>query len=130
MCMIEADASPQSCPAACDWLTSRMECTDCMTHAGLSSMCVRVRVRLCLCFFPPLVFVFFFVFAQDEVTLYSNARERRQWDKLSEFFAIIKTTEHLENARIKSAVGRDEVWLGAMPTVENDYYAAWYDSRR
>ena len=46
---------------------------------------------------------------QDEVTLYSNARERRQWDKLSEFFAIIKTTEHLENARIKSAIGRDEV---------------------
>lgn len=46
---------------------------------------------------------------QDEVTLYSNARERRAWDKLSEFFAIIKTTEHLENARIKSAVERDEV---------------------
>ena len=46
---------------------------------------------------------------QDEVSLYDNARERRQWDKLSEFFAIIKTTEHLENARIKSAIGRDEV---------------------
>ncbi|CAM9683449.1 unnamed protein product [Scytosiphon promiscuus] len=46
---------------------------------------------------------------EDEVSLYSNARERRQWDKLAEFFAIIKTTEHLENARIKSAVGRDEV---------------------
>ncbi len=43
------------------------------------------------------------------MSLYSNAKERRQWDKLSEFFAIIKTTEHLENARIKSAIGRDEV---------------------
>lgn len=43
------------------------------------------------------------------MSLYDNARERRQWDKLSEFFAIIKTTEHLENARIKSAIGRDEV---------------------
>lgn len=46
---------------------------------------------------------------QDEVALYTDLRSRREWDKLSEFFAIIKTTEHLENARIKSAVGRDEV---------------------
>lgn len=53
--------------------------------------------------------VFAVLVAQDEVSLYDNARERRQWDKLSEFFAIIKTTEHLENARIKSAIGRDEV---------------------
>ncbi|CAM9373777.1 unnamed protein product [Laminaria digitata] len=44
----------------------------------------------------------------EEVTLYSDAWERRKWDKLSEFFAIIKTTEHLENARIKSSIGRDE----------------------
>lgn len=51
---------------------------------------------------------------QDEVSLYDNAKERRQWDKLSEFFAIIKTTEHLENARIKSAIGRDEVHTMSM----------------
>ncbi|CAN0208054.1 unnamed protein product, partial [Discosporangium mesarthrocarpum] len=44
----------------------------------------------------------------EELSLFSNARDRRKWDKLSEFFAIIKTTEYLENARIKSAVGRAE----------------------
>lgn len=61
--------------------------------------------------------------AQDEVSLYSSARERRKWDKLSEFFAIIKTTEHLENARIKSAVGRDEVTrIDSATVVELIYY--------
>lgn len=74
-------------------------------------MCVCVRVKFLTIFVFPVFFVF--VIVQDEVTLFSNARERRQWDKLSEFFAIIKTTEHLENARIKSAVGRDEVWCDA-----------------
>lgn len=58
--------------------------------------------------------------SQDEVSLYSNARERRQWDKLSEFFAILKTTEHLENARIKSAIGRDEVRLLCVATCHLD----------
>lgn len=51
--------------------------------------------------------------------MYSNAKERRKWDKLSEFFAIIKTTEHLENARIKSAIGRDEV----LPLLFLSYHA-------
>lgn len=48
---------------------------------------------------------------QEEVVLYTDSRDRKRWDQLSEFFAIIITTEHLENARIKSAIGRDEVIL-------------------
>lgn len=47
--------------------------------------------------------------SQEKVQLYTDSRERRKWDNLSEFYAIIVTTEHLENARIKNAVSRDEV---------------------
>lgn len=60
----------------------------------------------CITFPVPLVGV---VISQEEVQLFTDSRDRKKWDKLSEFFAIIVTTEHLENARISSAVGRDEV---------------------
>lgn len=45
----------------------------------------------------------------EEISLHNNtAKERKRWVALAEFFAIIKTVEHLENARIKSAISRDE----------------------
>lgn len=44
---------------------------------------------------------------QEEVVLYSNIKERRKWDQLGDLFAILKVVEHLESARIKSAVDRD-----------------------
>ena len=40
----------------------------------------------------------------SEVKLYDSIRDRRKWDRLSEFFAIIKTVEHLESARIKGSI--------------------------
>ncbi|KAG5182410.1 VPS28 protein-domain-containing protein [Tribonema minus] len=46
---------------------------------------------------------------EEELSLHNNTpKERKKWDQLAEFFAIIKTVEHLENARIKNAIGRDE----------------------
>ncbi|CAN0009625.1 unnamed protein product, partial [Phaeothamnion confervicola] len=46
--------------------------------------------------------------SDDDIVLYPTMAERRKGEKLAEFYAIIKTTEHLENARIKSAIERDE----------------------
>mmetsp|Transcript_17199 Transcript_17199/g.25477 ORF Transcript_17199/g.25477 Transcript_17199/m.25477 type:complete len:222 (+) Transcript_17199:30-695(+) len=44
-----------------------------------------------------------------EISLHNNtAKERRQWDELAEFFAIIKTVEHLENARIRNSIEKDK----------------------
>lgn len=103
--------------AAGDWLTAHLETYWLMFHVCVFWMLFLDGFRAVL------------VFAQDEVTLYSNAKERRQWDKLSEFFAIIKTTEHLENARIKSAVGRDEVRRSAQYRGEREIIT-WHCSRR
>jgi ESCRT-I complex subunit VPS28 len=45
----------------------------------------------------------------EELTLgNSSAKDRRRWDQLAEFFAIITSVEHLENARIKNAIERND----------------------
>ena len=43
-----------------------------------------------------------------EVQLFSNSRERRQYDDLADLFSIIKTTEHLEKAYSMDAVSNEE----------------------
>jgi len=43
-----------------------------------------------------------------EVPLFSNHRERRQYDDLADLFSIIKTTEHLEKAYTMDAVTNEE----------------------
>jgi len=40
--------------------------------------------------------------------LYADTRQRRKYEDLADFFAIVKVTEHLERAYIKSAISQDE----------------------
>jgi len=44
----------------------------------------------------------------EDVKLYKNTRERQRYDRLAEFYAIIKTTEHLENARLSNSIDKEE----------------------
>eukprot|EP01029_Cantina_marsupialis_P028157 TRINITY_DN7753_c0_g1_i1.p1 TRINITY_DN7753_c0_g1~~TRINITY_DN7753_c0_g1_i1.p1 ORF type:complete len:208 (-),score=61.10 TRINITY_DN7753_c0_g1_i1:305-928(-) len=46
--------------------------------------------------------------AQREIKLYSNSRERRQFEDLADLFSIIKTVEALETAYVRSYVGDKE----------------------
>ena len=43
-----------------------------------------------------------------DTPLFSNARERRQYDDLADLYAIIKATEHLEKAYAMDAIKNDE----------------------
>ncbi len=43
------------------------------------------------------------------IPLYTNAKERRQYDDLADLYSIIKVTEHLEKAYARDIVSADEV---------------------
>ncbi|OQR90749.1 vacuolar protein sorting-associated protein 28 [Achlya hypogyna] len=43
-----------------------------------------------------------------EVKLWDTAKERRMYEDLSDLYAIIKTTEHLETAYVRDAISPDE----------------------
>mmetsp|Transcript_199 Transcript_199/g.389 ORF Transcript_199/g.389 Transcript_199/m.389 type:complete len:247 (+) Transcript_199:129-869(+) len=44
----------------------------------------------------------------ETVRLHKNIKERQQYDRMAEFYAIIKTTEHLENARLSNSIDKEE----------------------
>ncbi|GLE05178.1 hypothetical protein PINS_up014166 [Pythium insidiosum] len=44
----------------------------------------------------------------EEVKLWGNTKERRKFEDLSDLFAIIKTTEHLETAYVRDAITPEE----------------------
>ncbi|TYZ57327.1 hypothetical protein PybrP1_002919 [[Pythium] brassicae (nom. inval.)] len=46
--------------------------------------------------------------ADQEVRLWKDTKERRKFEDLSDLFAIIKTTEHLEAAYVRDAITPDE----------------------
>jgi hypothetical protein len=50
-------------------------------------------------------------FSEDEVEieLYTNSRERQQYDEQANLYAIIVATEHLERAYARDDISRDEV---------------------
>lgn len=45
----------------------------------------------------------------NEIELYSNSRERQQYDEQANLYAIITATEHLERAYAKDDITREEV---------------------
>ena len=45
----------------------------------------------------------------QEIELYSNSRERQQYDEQANLYAIITATEHLERAYAKDDITREEV---------------------
>lgn len=45
----------------------------------------------------------------QEVELYTNSRERQQYDEQANLYAIITATEHLERAYAKDDITREEV---------------------
>jgi ESCRT-I complex subunit VPS28 len=45
----------------------------------------------------------------QEIELYSNSRERQQYDEQANLFAIITATEHLERAYARDDLSREEV---------------------
>jgi ESCRT-I complex subunit VPS28 len=47
--------------------------------------------------------------SDHEIELYSNSRERQQYDEQANLYAIITATEHLERAYAKDDVTREEV---------------------
>lgn len=46
---------------------------------------------------------------EQEIELYSNSRERQQYDEQANLFAIITATEHLERAYAGNAISREQV---------------------
>eukprot|EP00548_Thalassiothrix_antarctica_P013100 CAMPEP_0194169198 /NCGR_PEP_ID=MMETSP0154-20130528/3854_1 /TAXON_ID=1049557 /ORGANISM="Thalassiothrix antarctica, Strain L6-D1" /LENGTH=212 /DNA_ID=CAMNT_0038880453 /DNA_START=54 /DNA_END=692 /DNA_ORIENTATION=- len=45
---------------------------------------------------------------EQDIELYSNSRERQQYDEQANLFAIIMATEHLERAYARDDISRDE----------------------
>jgi len=46
---------------------------------------------------------------EQEIDLYSNSRERQQYDEQANLYAIITATEHLERAYARDDITREEV---------------------
>ncbi|DAZ92921.1 TPA: hypothetical protein N0F65_011497, partial [Lagenidium giganteum] len=45
---------------------------------------------------------------EQEVKLWTDTKDRRKFEDLSDLYAIIKTTEHLETAYVRDAISQDE----------------------
>ena len=59
--------------------------------------------------------------ADQEVELYTNSRERQQYDEQANLYAIITATEHLERAYAKDDITREEVSIALEMLCQEGY---------